>query len=386
MQLNRTSGPEQSSKSGGRWQGQGRRGRIFFERLRTLVRRQESRRSTAIAGRGPRISTRRLTTCWRASPTCPPMMHPTARTRPNNAEVKPLGRRARSSILPRKRHFGDLLAIAAQWIFEKPPPKIPARGSHAERSLARVYTRAATVHDRHPCRFTNGLTEYMTACSGTRPRDVRTDKTAQNCSATIAIRPRTAGWFKSHLRSDADLRCWQGMCSTKPPCPAGWGRPTPCASGSEAGSAGRRATSGICCAQPPVREVGWWFGHPPRQSDGRQKRMLRCAEDMLEPSWAALPHRDPVHRVGHGLWRAGRTFDHEAWLPGQNALPRDQLLSRPRGISGPPDELHGQARRCGKPQFVHTLNGSWSGRRALPDRRVLEKTASKQWFASSLPD
>jgi len=123
---------------------------------------------------------------------------------------------------------------------------------------------------------------------------------------------------------------------------------------SEAGSAGRD-TSGML-RQHQFEKVEMVSVTHPDESDAEQKRMLRCAEDLLER--LEIPYRTVVLCTGDMGFGARRTYDIEAWLPGQNAF---------REISSVSTTGDFQARRMnarfkpadgGKPQFVHTLNGS----------------------------
>ena len=123
---------------------------------------------------------------------------------------------------------------------------------------------------------------------------------------------------------------------------------------SEAGSAGRD-TSGML-RQHQFEKVEMVSVTHPDESDAEQKRMLRCAEDLLER--LEIPYRTVILCAGDIGFGARRTFDIEAWLPGQNTY---------REISSVSTTGDFQARRMnarfkpadgGKPQFVHTLNGS----------------------------
>ena len=123
---------------------------------------------------------------------------------------------------------------------------------------------------------------------------------------------------------------------------------------SEAGSAGRD-TAGML-RQHQFEKVEMVSITHPDTSDHEQKRMLRCAEDILER--LEIPYRTVVLCTGDMGFGARRTFDIEAWLPGQNTY---------REISSVSTTGDFQARRMnarfkpadgGKPQFVHTLNGS----------------------------
>lgn len=123
---------------------------------------------------------------------------------------------------------------------------------------------------------------------------------------------------------------------------------------SEAGSAGRD-TAGML-RQHQFEKVEMVSITHPDESDTEQKRMLRCAEGILER--LGIPYRTVLLCTGDMGFGARRTYDIEAWLPGQKAY---------REISSVSTTGDFQARRMnarfrpadgGKPQFVHTLNGS----------------------------
>ena len=122
---------------------------------------------------------------------------------------------------------------------------------------------------------------------------------------------------------------------------------------SEAGSAGRD-TSGML-RQHQFEKVEMVSIVHPEKSEDEQKRMLGCAEGILQR--LGLPYRVVSLCTGDLGFGARRTFDIEVWLPGQDAY---------REISSVSTCGDFQARRMnarfrdenGKPQFVHTLNGS----------------------------
>lgn len=123
---------------------------------------------------------------------------------------------------------------------------------------------------------------------------------------------------------------------------------------SEAGSAGRD-TAGML-RQHQFEKVEMVSITHPDASEDEQKRMLRCAEGILEA--LEIPYRTVVLCTGDMGFGARRTYDIEAWLPGQDAY---------REISSVSTTGDFQARRMnarfrpadgGKPQFVHSLNGS----------------------------
>ncbi|WP_299703202.1 serine--tRNA ligase [uncultured Tateyamaria sp.] len=123
---------------------------------------------------------------------------------------------------------------------------------------------------------------------------------------------------------------------------------------SEAGSAGRD-TAGML-RQHQFEKVEMVSITHPDASEDEQQRMLGCAQGILEA--LEIPYRTVVLCTGDMGFGARRTYDIEAWLPGQNTY---------REISSVSTTGDFQARRMnarfkpadgGKPQFVHTLNGS----------------------------
>ncbi len=123
---------------------------------------------------------------------------------------------------------------------------------------------------------------------------------------------------------------------------------------SEAGSAGRD-TAGML-RQHQFEKVEMVSIVHPDESDAEQKRMLRCAEGILEK--LGIPYRTVVLCTGDMGFGARRTYDIEAWIPGQKTY---------REISSVSTTGDFQARRMnarfkpaggGKPEYVHTLNGS----------------------------
>ncbi len=123
---------------------------------------------------------------------------------------------------------------------------------------------------------------------------------------------------------------------------------------SEAGSAGRD-TSGML-RQHQFEKVEMVTICTPDTSDAEHARMTKCAEAILEK--LDLPYRTVILCTGDMGAGARRTHDIEVWLPGQNSY---------REISSVSTCGDYQARRMnarfkpaggGKPEFVHTLNGS----------------------------
>ena len=122
---------------------------------------------------------------------------------------------------------------------------------------------------------------------------------------------------------------------------------------SEAGSAGKD-TSGML-RQHQFEKVEMVSITTPDASMAEHARMTRCAEVILEI--LGLPYRTIVLCTGDMGFGATKTHDLEVWLPGQNTYREISSVS----VCG-----DFQARRMnarfkasgGKPEFVHTLNGS----------------------------
>ena len=127
---------------------------------------------------------------------------------------------------------------------------------------------------------------------------------------------------------------------------------TPCYR-SEAGAAGKDTTGMI--RQHQFTKVELVSITRPEDSSEEHERMTRCAETVLQR--LELPYRTMLLCTGDMGFSSRKTYDIEVWLPGQD---------RYREISSCSNCGDFQARRMnarfrrgeGKPEFVHTLNGS----------------------------
>ncbi len=136
---------------------------------------------------------------------------------------------------------------------------------------------------------------------------------------------------------------------------------TPCFR-SEAGSAGKDVR-GLIRQHQFIKVEMVRFAHPEKSWE-ELENMRRCAEMLLER--LELPYRTITLCTGDMGFGSAKTYDVEVWLPGQNTY---------REISSCSNCVDFQARRAnirfrpkggGKPEFVHTLNGS-----GLPTGRSL---------------
>ena len=123
---------------------------------------------------------------------------------------------------------------------------------------------------------------------------------------------------------------------------------------SEAGSAGKD-TAGML-RQHQFEKVEMVSITHPDESDAEQKRMLRCAEALLEA--LGIPYRTVVLCTGDMGFGARRTYDIEAWLPGQDAYREISSVSTTGDFQARRMNARFRPEGGGKPEFVHTLNGS----------------------------
>lgn len=123
---------------------------------------------------------------------------------------------------------------------------------------------------------------------------------------------------------------------------------------SEAGSAGRD-TAGML-RQHQFEKVEMVSITHPDHSEDEQQRMLGCAQGILER--LGLAYRTVVLCTGDMGFGARRTFDIEAWLPGQNSYREISSVSTTGDFQARRMNARFKPEAGGKPQFVHTLNGS----------------------------
>jgi seryl-tRNA synthetase len=127
---------------------------------------------------------------------------------------------------------------------------------------------------------------------------------------------------------------------------------TPCFR-SEAGSAGRDVRGML--RQHQFTKVELVSITKPQDSAAEQERMTRCAERVLE--LLGLPYRRMLLCAGDTGFSAVKTYDLEVWLPGQGAYREVSSCSNTRAFQA--RRMNARFRNAdGKPEFVHTLNGS----------------------------
>ncbi len=123
---------------------------------------------------------------------------------------------------------------------------------------------------------------------------------------------------------------------------------------SEAGSAGRD-TSGML-RQHQFEKVEMVTICTPETSEAEHARMTACAEMILQK--LGLPFRTMVLCAGDMGAGARRTHDLEVWLPGQNTYREISSVSTCGDYQARRMNARFKPKGGGKPEFVHTLNGS----------------------------
>lgn len=123
---------------------------------------------------------------------------------------------------------------------------------------------------------------------------------------------------------------------------------------SEAGSAGRD-TAGML-RQHQFEKVEMVSITKPDQSLIEHDRMTKCAEGILEA--LGLPYRTVMLCTGDTGFGAQRTHDIEVWLPGQNQYREISSVSVCGAFQARRMNARFRPEAGGKPEFVHTLNGS----------------------------
>jgi seryl-tRNA synthetase len=129
---------------------------------------------------------------------------------------------------------------------------------------------------------------------------------------------------------------------------------TPCFR-AEAGAAGKD-TRGII-RQHQFQKVELVKFTRPEDSDAEHERLTRDAEEILEA--LKLPYRRVLLCSGDTGFSSAKTFDLEVWLPGQQLYREISSCSNFDAFQARRANIrYRQAGAKGRPEFVHTINGS----------------------------
>ncbi len=128
---------------------------------------------------------------------------------------------------------------------------------------------------------------------------------------------------------------------------------TPCFR-AEAGSGGRDLRGMI--RQHQFEKVELVSIVRPADSAAEHERMTRCAEVVLEK--LGLPYRRLLLCTGDMGFAVARTYDLEVWLPSQNTWREISSCSNCTDFQARRMQARWRNPATGKPELVHTLNGS----------------------------
>jgi seryl-tRNA synthetase len=316
-----------------------------FERLRGLV--AEKKADVARLTDEAKTENTKLTDMLALVPNLPADDVPNGPDESANMEVASWGMPPVFGFTPREHY--EIPAVAAQFDFDLGAKLSGSRFVVLTGAVARVHRALAQfMIDTHVDK--NGLTETNTPVLVRDEAMYGTDKLPKFGDDSYQT---TNGWWLVPTSEVPLTYSVAGDVLDEAALPIRMTAHTLCFR-SEAGSAGRD-TAGML-RQHQFEKVEMVSVSHPDASDGEQKRMLRCAEDLLEQ--LGVPYRTVLLCTGDMGFGARRTYDIEAWLPGQNAY---------REISSVSTTGDFQARRMnarfkpadgGKPEYVHTLNGS----------------------------
>ncbi len=316
-----------------------------FQRLRALV--AEKKAEIAQMQEDAKALDAQLTDALSYIPNLPADDVPDGADEADNVEVNRWGTPHTFDFEP-KEHF-EIASVAAHMDFETAAKTSGSRFVMLRGPIARIHRALAQfMIDTHV--DTNGLTEVQTPVLVRDEAMYGTDKLPK--FAEDSYRTTEGMWLISTSEITLTYSV-AGDVLDASQLPIRMTAHTLCFR-SEAGSAGRD-TAGML-RQHQFEKVEMVSITHPDDSDAEQKRMLGCAEGILQA--LEIPFRTVVLCTGDMGFGARRTYDIEAWLPGQDTY---------REISSVSTTGDFQARRMnarfkpadgGKPQFVHTLNGS----------------------------
>ena len=316
-----------------------------FERLRALV--TEKKAAVAQLNEEAKAEDARLTDMLARIPNLPAADVPDGADEDDNKEVKIWGA-PRTYNFDAKEHF-EIAGVAASMDFDTAAKISGARFVMLKGAVARIHRALAQfMIDTHVDE--NGLTEVNSPVLVRDEAMYGTDKLPKFGEDSYQT---TNGWWLVPTSEVPLTYSVAGDVLDHSALPIRMTAHTLCFR-SEAGSAGRD-TSGML-RQHQFEKVEMVSVTHPDDSDAEQKRMLACAEGLLEK--LGVPYRTVLLCTGDMGFGAHRTFDIEAWLPGQNAYREISSVSTTGDFQARRMNARFKPEDGGKPQFVHTLNGS----------------------------
>ncbi|MET4130388.1 serine--tRNA ligase [Roseovarius sp. MBR-6] len=316
-----------------------------FERLRALV--AEKKAEVAALQTQARDLDVQLTDRLMAIPNLPHDDVPDGADETGNVELRRWGTPATFDFRP-KEHY-ELPAVTAGMDFEAAAKLSGARFVVLSGAVARLHRALAQfMLDTHITE--NGLTETWTPVL-VRPEMMQ--GTGQLPKFGEDSYETTNGWWLVPTAEVTLTNLVNGETVEESSLPRRMVAHTQCFR-SEAGSAGRD-TAGML-RQHQFEKVEMVSITHPDESRAELDRMTGCAEGILER--LGLPYRTIVLCTGDMGFGARRTHDIEVWLPGQNTYREISSVSVCGDFQARRMNARFKPQGGGKPEFVHTLNGS----------------------------
>ena len=316
-----------------------------FERLRALV--AEKKAEVAAMQAEAKKFDEQLTELLMGLPNLPYDDTPDGADEDDNVEIHRWGEPASFDFTP-KEHF-ELDGVKPGMDFETAAKLSGARFVVLSGGVVRIHRALAQfMLDTHI--EENGLTETWT------PVLVRPEMmfgTGQLPKFGEDSYETTNGWWLVPTAEVTLTNIVNGMTVEESYLPRRYVAHTQCFR-SEAGSAGKD-TAGML-RQHQFEKVEMVSVTHPDHSRDELDRMTGCAQGILEN--LGLPYRTVVLCVGDMGFGARRTHDIEVWLPGQGKYREISSVSVCGDFQARRMNARFKGKEGGKPQFLHTLNGS----------------------------
>ena len=316
-----------------------------FERLRGLV--AEKKAEVAAMQAEAKAMDQQLTDLLMGLPNLPYDDTPDGEDEDDNVEIHRWGTPASFNFTP-KEHY-ELEGVRPGMDFETAAKLSGARFVVMSGAVARIH-RALAQFMINTHIDENGLTETWT------PVLVRPEMmygTGQLPKFGEDSYETTNGWWLVPTAEVTLTNIVNGLTVEESYLPRRYVAHTQCFR-SEAGSAGRD-TAGML-RQHQFEKVEMVSVTHPDKSREELDRMTGCAQGILEK--LELPYRTVVLCTGDMGFGARRTHDIEVWLPGQDTYREISSVSVCGDFQARRMNARFKGADGGKPQFLHTLNGS----------------------------
>jgi len=322
----------------------GRGDEVEFERLRALV--AEKKAEVAAMTAEAKALDEALSAALAQLPNLPDASAPDGADENDNVEIRRWGE-------PRlmndaKEHY-ELAGVQAGMDFETAAKLSGSRFVLLRGGVARIHRALAQfMLDTHVTE--HGLEETMTPVL---VRDEAMYGTGQLPKFSEDSYQTTNGWWLIPTSEVTLTNTVAGEILSEADLPRRMTSHTLCFR-SEAGSAGKD-TAGML-RQHQFEKVEMVSITHPDQSMEEHERMTGCAEAILQK--LGLAYRTVVLCTGDMGFGAVKTHDIEVWLPGQNTYREISSVSSCGAFQARRMNARFKPADGGKPEFVHTLNGS----------------------------